>query len=388
MDFTIILLFTILAFLFIAIVVIKSNNDSVFDLLINEIPQRIKSADNVFIHKFINAISKRKELKYNVYKNTRTYFEYTCIYFKYHTTISREWGLYYTNLLKFAFNRSNRSAMPSSTLSPTEERLHSKYARYSANLTFDNSKVNAYRALIKKTLFYQRTKTVSSIVNFLLLVYLTLLCYYGYVDMQNNIKVIILVSQLFLLAYLVFAIIYLSTFVRRLINLNFSNLINQSFFNVTYNDSEYKSISDSQHLLINLIFATNVKPYDNYFDVCDLIKRINFLIANIKTTQHQKEADVLLKQALFKNDLEKQIKIVTKILNDKNLKPNSQVVDQVNSLLASLQVELKDILTKLINIVEFEYSTSQFEASINNEVDKLDSKHLNDYYSKLLSDKK
>ena len=141
-------------------------------------------------------------------------------------------------------------------------------------------------------------------------------------------------------------------------------------------------------MLINLIFATNVKPYDNYFDVCDLIKRINFLIANIKTTQHQKEADVLLKQALFKNDLEKQIKIVTKILNDKNLKPNSQVVDQVNSLLASLQVELKDILTKLINIVELEYSTSQFEASINNEVDKLDSKHLNDYYSKLLNDKK
>ena len=137
-----------------------------------------------------------------------------------------------------------------------------------------------------------------------------------------------------------------------------------------------------------MIFATNVKPYDNYFDVCDLIKRINFLIANIKTTQHQKEADVLLKQALFKNDLEKQIKIVTKILNDKNLKPNSQVVDQVNSLLASLQVELKDILTKLINIVELEYSTSQFEASINNEVDKLDSKHLNDYYSKLLNDKK
>ena len=205
---------------------------------------------------------------------------------------------------------------------------------------------------------------------------------------QNNIKVIILVSQLFSLTYLVFATIYLSTFVRRLINLNFSNLINQSFFNVTYDDSKYKPISDSQHLLINLIFATNVKPYDNYFDVCDLIKRINFLIANIKTTQHQKEADVLLKQALFKNDLEKQIKIVTKILNDKNLKPNSQVVDQVNSLLASLQVELKDILTKLINIVELEYSTSQFEASINNEVDKLDSKHLNDYYSKLLNDKK
>ena len=64
------------------------------------------------------------------------------------------------------------------------------------------------------------------------------------------------------------------------------------------------------------------------------------------------------------------------------------MVDQVNSLLASLQVELKDILTKLINIVELEYSTSQFEASINNEVDKLDSKHLNDYYSKLLNDKK
>ena len=38
--------------------------------------------------------------------------------------------------------------------------------------------------------------------------------------------------------------------------------------------------------------------------------------------------------------------------------------------------------------VELEYSTSQFEASINNEVDKLDSKHLNDYYSKLLNDRK
>lgn len=383
MDFTIILLFTILAFLFIVIADKKSNNYSVFDLLINEIPQRIKSGDNVFIHEFINAISERKELKYNVYK---TNFEYTCTYFKYHTTISREWGLYYTNLLKFAFNRS---AVPNSTLSPAEERLHSKYARYSADLTFDNSKVNAYRALIKKTPFYQRTKTVSSIVNFLLLVYLTLFFSYVCVDIkQNNIKVIILVSQLFLLACLVFTIIYLSTFVRRLINLNFSNLINQSFFNVTYDDSKYKPISDSQHLLINLIFATNVESYNNYFDVCDLIKRINFLIANIKTTQHQKEADVLLKQALFKNDLEKQIKIVTKILNDNNLKPNSQVVAQVNSLLASLQVELKDVLTKLINIVELEYSTSQFEASINNEVDKLDSKHLNDYYSKLLNDKK
>lgn len=379
MDFTIILLFTILAFLFIAIAVRKSNNHSVFDLLINEIPQRIKSADNVFIHEFINAISERKELKYNVYNETCTYFEY-------HTTISREWGLYYTNLLKFAFNRS---AMPSSTLSPAEERLHSKYAHYSADLTFDNSKVNAYRALIKKALFYQRTKTISSIANFLLLVDLTLFFSYICVDIkQNNIKVIILVSQLFSLAYLVFTIIYLSTFVRRLINLNFSNLINQSFFNVTYDDSKYKPISDSQHLLINLIFATNVESYDNYLDVCDLIKRINFLIANIKTTQHQKEADVLLKQALFKNDLEKQIKIVTKILNDNNLKPNSQVVGQVNSLLASLQVELKDVLTKLINIVELEYSTSQFEASINNEVDKLDSKHLNDYYSKLLNDKK
>ncbi len=377
MDFTIILLFTILTFLFIAIAVTKSVNDSVFDLLINEIPQRIKNADNVFIHKFINAINKSKELKYDTNKE--------CTYFIYHTTINREWGLRYTNLLKFAFNRS---AMPSSTLSPTEERLHSKYAHYSADLTFDNNKVNAYRDLIKKTPFYQRTKTVSSIVNFLLLVSLTLLYYYSCIDMQNNIKVIILVSQLFLLAYLVFAIIYLSTFVRRLINLNFSTLINQSFFNVTYDDSKYKPISDSQHLLINLIFATNVEPYDNYFDVCDLIKRINFLIANIKTTQHQKEAEVLLKQALFKNDLEKQIKIVTKILNDNNLKPNSQVVDQVNSLLASLQVELKDVLTKLINIVELEYSTSQLEASINNEVDKLDSKHLNDYYSKLLSDKK
>lgn len=379
MDFTIILLFTILTFLFIAISVIKSNNHSVFDLLINEIPQRIKSADNVFIHEFINAISERKELKYNVYNETCTYFEY-------HTTISREWGLYYTNLLKFAFNRS---AMPSSTLSPAEERLHSKYAHYSADLTFDNSKVNSYRALIKKSLFYQRTKTVSSIANFLLLVDLTLFFSYICVDIkQNNIKVIILVSQLFSLAYLVFTIIYLSTFVRRLINLNFSNLINQSFFNVTYDDAKYKPISDSQHLLINLIFATNVEPYDNYFDVCDLIKRINFSIANIKTTQHQKEADVLLKQALFKNDLGKQIKIITKILNDNNLKPNSQVVDQVNSLLASLQIELKDVLTKLINIVELEYSTSQFEASINNEVDKLDSKHLNDYYSKLLNDKK
>ncbi|MCR1915417.1 hypothetical protein [Lactobacillus johnsonii] len=380
MDFTIILLFTILAFLFITIAIIKSDNDSVFDLLINEIPQRIKST--VFINEFINAISEHKELKYNIHKNTCD----TCTYFKYYTAISREWGLYYTNLLKFAFNRS---AMPNSTLSSAEKRLHSKYAHYSTDLTFDNSKVNAYRALIKKTLFYQRTKTVSSIVNFLLLVDLPLFFSYICVDIkQNNIKVIILVSQLFSLTYLVFATIYLSTFVRRLINLNFSNLINQSFFNVTYDDSKYKPISDSQHLLINLIFATNVKPYDNYFDVCDLIKRINFLIANIKTTQHQKEADVLLKQALFKNDLEKQIKIVTKILNDKNLKPNSQVVDQVNSLLASLQVELKDILTKLINIVELEYSTSQFEASINNEVDKLDSKHLNDYYSKLLNDKK
>lgn len=148
MDFTIILLFTILAFLFIAIAVIKSNNYSVFDLLINEIPQRIKSGDNVFIHEFINAISERKELKYNVYNETCTYFEY-------HTTISREWGLYYTNLLKFAFNRS---AMPSSTLSPAEERLHSKYAHYSADLTFDNSKVNAYRALIKNHCFIKELK--------------------------------------------------------------------------------------------------------------------------------------------------------------------------------------------------------------------------------------
>lgn len=54
MDFTIILLFTILAFLSITIAIIKSDNDSVFDLLINEIPQRIKST--VFINEFINAI--------------------------------------------------------------------------------------------------------------------------------------------------------------------------------------------------------------------------------------------------------------------------------------------------------------------------------------------
>lgn len=147
------------------------------------------------------------------------------------------------------------------------------------------------------------------------------------------------------------------------------------------------SISFSSYpALLDLYKINKATQYKNFQETKALLIALDLFLKELKLPNHQQEAKILIKQALTDSKLCKKLPVAIKVLNDKNLIPNDEIITETNNTLNSLNGYLKKIINTVYIFINNEYKQKQYKAIINNKVSDLDEDHLNEYYSKLFKE--
>lgn len=138
--------------------------------------------------------------------------------------------------------------------------------------------------------------------------------------------------------------------------------------------------------LLDLYKVNKAMQYKNFQETKALLIALDLFLKELKLPNHQQEAKILIKQALTDSKLCKKLPVAIKVLNDKNLIPNDEIITETNNTLHSLNEYLKKIINTVYIFINNEYNQKQYKAIINNKVSELDEDHLNEYYSKLFKE--
>lgn len=150
----------------------------------------------------------------------------------------------------------------------------------------------------------------------------------------------------------------------------------------------YKCSTSFSHYpeLLDLYKVNKAMQYKNFQETKALLIALDLFLKELKFPNHQQEAKILIKQALTDSKLCKKLPVAIKVLNDKNLIPNDEIITETNNTLNSLNEHLKKIINTVYIFINNEYNQKQYKAIINNKVSELDEDHLNEYYSKLFKE--
>lgn len=138
--------------------------------------------------------------------------------------------------------------------------------------------------------------------------------------------------------------------------------------------------------LLDLYKINKAIQYKNFQKTKALLIALDLFFKELESPNHQQEAKILISQALNDSKLNKKLSIAIKVLNDKNLRPNDEIIDETNDTLNYLNKSLKKIIDTVYIFMNNEYKQKQYKAIINNKVSDLDEDHLNEYYSKLFKE--
>lgn len=138
--------------------------------------------------------------------------------------------------------------------------------------------------------------------------------------------------------------------------------------------------------LLDLYKVNKAIQYQSFQETKALLIALDLFLKELKLPNHQQESKILIKQALTDSKLCKKLPVAIKVLNDKNLIPNDEIITETNNTLNSLNEYLKKIINTVYIFINNEYNQKQYKAIINNKVSDLDEDHLNEYYSKLFKE--
>lgn len=138
--------------------------------------------------------------------------------------------------------------------------------------------------------------------------------------------------------------------------------------------------------LLDLYKINKAVQYKNFQETKALLIALDLFFKELESPNHQQEVKILISQALNDIKLNKKLSITIKVLKDKNLRPNDEIIDETNDTLNYLNKSLKKIINTVYIFINDEYTQKQYKAIINNKVSDLDEDHLNEYYSKLFKE--